>query len=642
MGIQTVKYENVRSIKNCYLTFSELNILLGRNGSGKTNLQKYLNYFFENLTTNTILTDIFDKENPYNDYAKISVQYDLSNFIHSSDLEHEIFKKISCELDEGKTITLTLTQFKNNEIIWSHSYEIRKIIKYLFPIYFIDVRNIDLLDWENIWDLIGDLGQKRSLHEDTISFELNTLLKKIYGGKYIDNLLQLQNELKDYGYGVIPYNNSDKFKQLYKFIFGGENFNYKDNRLDFYSNGSNSFNYIRIFYLVLNLLHKDKFKHPLVILDEPEIGLHPTLIDELVNFISLNEARVQTLLSTHSSRVVKNSMSLSKVNIFQLIQQKNSTIIKKVKAFEDSRLNKVITDKEASYYFSSGILFVEGITEYELFTSRVLKEIFPVLKRIEIFSYDSNNTTLDISHPHRRKMNIPHLLLLDSDKILNFRDSTRNFTITGDIYNPLKNQKIIQEEMFHYGYKRKLRIVRNRINGISSKTKFNINESTFTFDDDLYRTFRTLVKNYCKYYNVYPVETTIEGVLINKENYTFFISWITSDYSRYSQKDKLKELIEKSGSVRYKVNILRTIVEGKLDTLVQLNSAHISSLPDNAMKNGYIDALNLQKVKKGSGWVVEFIEYVYNNLNEKEKEKQFSLLFPELTDIIKKLEFVME
>lgn len=642
MGILKIKYENVRSIKNSFLTLSELNILLGRNGSGKTNLQRYLNYFYENLIGNSINTDIFDKENPYNDYAKISIQYDLKSFIEMGNLEQEMFQQISKELDSEKIITLTLTQYKNNKIIWNHSYETRKIIKYLFPIYFIDVRSIDLLDWENIWDLIGDLGQKRSKTEDTLSTELDTLLQKIYGDRYIESLSQLKSELKKSGYGLIPYSNSNKFKQLYKFIFGGEVFNYNENKLDFYSNGSNSFNYIRVFYLVLNMLHKDKLKHPLVILDEPEIGLHPTLIDELVNFISLKDNRIQTLLSTHSSRVVKNCMVLSEVNIFQLIEDKNTTIIKKVKTFEDKRLNKIITDKEASYYFSNGILFVEGTTEYELFTNKFLRDLYPILKRVEVFSYDSNNVSLDISHPHQRKMKIPYLLLLDSDKILKYNVETRKFKVVGDTYNPLKNQELEREELFHYGEWRILKNVRKRVMGISKKVEFKFVDNTFNFNDPLFDKFRYLVKSYCNYYNVYPVDTTIEGVLINRENYNLFYEWLISDQSAYTRKDSLKAIYNMVGSPEYKVDLLRFIVEGKLDTLVPLNKKHLSDFPDGVLKKGYTEILVLPKLKKGSGWVSDYIKYVYTGLEGKNKVYDFSILFPELTDIIEELEIVME
>lgn len=640
LGILKIKFENVKSLKDSYLTLADLNVLLGRNGSGKTNIQKYLNYFYENLTENNIKTDIFDKENPYNDYAKISIQYNLRDFIRIDNPEQDIFKQLNKIMDDKNTITILLTQYKNNTIHWNHPYEVRKIIKYIFPIYFIDVRNIDLFDWENIWDLIGDLGQRRSEQEQNLPLELDALLQKIYGKKYFENLTLLKGELESLGYGVVPYKNSGKFKQLYKFNFGGEVFNYNDNKLEFYSTGSNSFNYLRIFYLVLNKLHLDKLKHPLVILDEPEIGLHPTLIDELIGFISMDDGRVKTLLSTHSSRVIKNSIVLSKVNIFQVSEQNNRTTIKKVKAFEDSKLNKIISDKEASYYFSSGILFVEGITEYELFTNKYIQYIYPVLKDIEIFSYDSNNISLDVSHPNQRKMNIPYLLLLDMDKILKYNDERNKFDVIGDSYNPLKNTNIARFEKFYYGEKRVIRNWRNRIEGITDKVEFRLDNNNFAFNDNFFILLKNLIKSYCNNYYVYPVETTIEGVLINEENYNMFYEWITNEKSNYREKEKVKEAFNKSNNTIYRINILRTLVEGKLESLVQLKEKHLTDSQDENVKTGYNIVLNLPRVKKGSGWVSEYLEFVYDTLRNRNALNNFNSLFPELTDIMKTLEII--
>lgn len=640
MGILKISYENVKSIKDGYLTFSDLNILLGRNGAGKTNLQKYINYYFNNLTNNNIDIDIFDKQNPYNDFSKISVEYDCNDVLKIGNDQHEIFQQIISQLDDKKRITISLTQYKNNEITWSHSYNVRKVIKYLFPIYFIDVRNINLLDWENIWDLVGDLGQKRSKQEESLQIGLDSLLRGTYGDRYIGVLNSLKNELKVSGYDVSPFTNSEKFKQLYKFIFGGEKFKYQENSLNFYSSGFNSFNYIRIFYLILNLLHKDKLKHPLVILDEPEIGLHPTLIDELVEFISSSDGRISSLISTHSSRIIKNSIVLNKVNLFQVTEKNKKTTIRKIKRFEDEKLSRVITDKEASYYFSNGILFVEGVSEYELFTNKILRDIFPILKKIEIFSYNSNNISLDISHPYSRKLDIPHLLLLDSDKILTYSVEKQKFSITGDSYNPLKNEEIARIETFFYGEMRVFQHWRNRIKGISKKVEFNADKNTFTFNDQLFEEFRLLVKNYCISCGVYPVETTIEGVLINKNNYNLFYDWVMSENSDYDKKENIEKAYNMSNEIDYKINVLRILVEGKLDTLNKLKEDHLSNIENIVMRDGYKIILSSPKIQKGSGWVSKYVTYVHSK-NENEASK-FLNYFPELNDIMKSLEYVMK
>jgi len=643
ISILSIRFKNVKSLGNTYIDLRNINILIGKNGVGKTNIQKYLYYFYENLMENKLDTDIFDKENPYNNHAEISIKFDLKDFLEigKSQPENQFFEKISKLQERGSTLNLTFKQYKNNTVSWSHDYQERKLIKYLFPIYYIDVRNIDLYDWDNVWNLIGDLGQRRSEKEEEFSKELDKILKDIYGVKYFEYLVELKSEIEGLEYNVQPFSNSDKFKEIYKLKFGGEKFKFKKNNLDFYSKGYNSYNYLRIFYTILDKLHKSKVKNPIVIIDEPEIGLHPTLIDDLYKFIYSQNELIQTIFATHSPRIVKNALVFGGVNIFQIYESKLKTNVKKVKNLENKKSDKVISDKEASYFFSNGILFVEGVTEYEIFNNPTLKELYPVLSEIEIFTYNSNNISLDVSHPFQRNLDIPYLLLLDMDKIVKYDNGKKKFNISGDNYNPLKNQEIIKREKYGYGKRRKLLNLRKRIVGISNKIEFNYDKDYLIFGDELFYTFRVLIKAYCKYYNVYPVHTTIEGTIVNKSSYEYFYDWLIDDNTRYSDKDNLEIAYNKSENVSYKINILKTVIEGNLEPLFKLSENKMSECTISEIKEGYEIAYELKKFKKGSGWISEFFNYIFDRFETENQKLKFNSLFPELADIIKKLEVIM-
>ncbi|WP_312471233.1 retron Eco8 family effector endonuclease [Neobacillus sp.] len=637
-----MRFKNVKSLGNTYIDLKKFNILIGRNGVGKTNIQKYLYYFYENLVENKLESDIFDKENPYNNYAEITIKFDLKNFLEIADnnLENEFFSKINKLKDSNSTVTVTFKQFKNNTVFWSHDYKERKLIKYLFPVYYIDVRNIDLYDWENIWNVIGDLGQRRSVKEEKFSDDLDDILKDIYGIKYFEYLIDLKNEIERLEYNVQPYKNSEKFKQIYKLKFGGDRFNFKKNNLDFYSKGYNSYNYLRIFYTILDKLHMSKVKNPIIILDEPEIGLHPTLIDELVNVIYSQSKLIQTVIATHSPRIVKNALIFNDVNIFQINEVNLKSNVRKIKNLDNKRSNKVISDKEASYFFSKGILFVEGVTEYELFNNDTLRELYPVLNEIEIFSYNSNNISLDVSHPFQRNLDIPYLLLLDMDKIVTYDGGKKRFSITGDSYNPLKNTEIKKHEKFYYGTRRNLLYLRNRIVGISKKGDFKYDEDYLIFGDDLFYTFRTLIKSYCKYYNVYPVLTTTEGAIVNKFSYTYFYEWLMEDETGYSDRTNLRDAYNKNENISYKINILKTIIEGNLEPLSKLTKEKVKKCTISDIKEGYEIALKLKRLPKGSGWLSEFLNYIFKKFDN--QKSKFNVTFPEIADIINKLEIIMK
>ncbi|QUG43051.1 retron Eco8 family effector endonuclease [Psychrobacillus sp. INOP01] len=647
MGIINIRFKNVKSLENTFIDLEKLNVLIGKNGAGKTNIQKYLYYFYENLVETNIDNNIIDKNNPYNSYAEISVKFDLSKFIEignkSENIGKEFFNKISLLNENGdSSITLTFKQYKNNTILWSHDYQIRKLLKYLYPIYYIDVRTLDLYDWENIWDIIGEFGQRRSEKEEEFTKEFDGILKKIYGTKYFEYLVQLKSEIDRLEYNVQSYSNSEKFKQIYKLKFGGDKFNFKKNKLNFYSKGYNSYNYLRIFYTVLDLLHNSKVKNPIVILDEPEIGLHPNLIDELMQLIAGQNKVIQTILATHSPRVLKNSLVTKDVNIFQLTEINFKTSVRKIMNLENKKSHKVISDKEASYYFANGILFVEGVTEFELFSNEYLQNLYPILKEIEVFTYNSNNISLDVSHPFQRNLDIPYLLLLDMDKIIKYDNDKKQFSISGDTYNPLKNLEIIKREKFLYGERRILLHYRNRIKGISNKVNFNYDENKFVFSDKLFYEYRALIKAYCKNYNVYPVNTTIEGSVVNKSNYTYFYQWIMGDGCSYSDKVKLKEAYDKNDNISYKINILKTIIEGNLEPLFRLNEKRAGKSTTQSIKEGYQIAIKLEKLQKGSGWMTLFIDDIFSGFKKDNQKSQFSILFPEIADIIKTLEVIMK
>ena len=65
MPLTRLIIKNFKSIKSCDISLSELNVLIGENGTGKTNLLDAISYFYCNLTGSEIRTDVFDENNRY-------------------------------------------------------------------------------------------------------------------------------------------------------------------------------------------------------------------------------------------------------------------------------------------------------------------------------------------------------------------------------------------------------------------------------------------------------------------------------------------------------------------------------------------------------------------------------------------------
>ena len=101
MPLTKVIIENFKSIKKCDINIKELNVLIGENGSGKTNILEAVDYFYANLSMNKKRIDIFDENNRLNNCVRIVLFFDLSGLERiSKSLSEEL---IDLFVDECKT-----------------------------------------------------------------------------------------------------------------------------------------------------------------------------------------------------------------------------------------------------------------------------------------------------------------------------------------------------------------------------------------------------------------------------------------------------------------------------------------------------------------------------------------------------------
>lgn len=84
MPLIRIIIKNFKSIKNCNISLSDLNLLIGENGTGKTNILEAVEYFYRNLTAASATEQIFDENNRYSNESRIALVYDLSEFVKIS------------------------------------------------------------------------------------------------------------------------------------------------------------------------------------------------------------------------------------------------------------------------------------------------------------------------------------------------------------------------------------------------------------------------------------------------------------------------------------------------------------------------------------------------------------------------------
>lgn len=643
MAITHIKITNFKSLKSIELDISDFNCLIGKNGVGKTNILNAIKYFYDNLPGKKFPTNHFDVLNAYNDKLEISITFDFNEILNRienySDFTNKILEIIFYQpFSNDYTIELTLTQYKDNQITWNYPYSMLKIIKDTHPAYFIDARNIDLVNWNNLWDIVGDLANTSEINLKDFSYSevFNNTQKEIFN----ENIEHLRKEMESMGIQISREHGRNKIISLYQLELGGIEFTYDEKKLDFFSDGTNAGNYIRLLAYLVYRISQQKVKNPLVVIDEPEIGLHPRLIDQLIQKLSSFSEYVHFIFSTHSPRIVKNMLQNGK-SFYRVRKLNQYTEIDKIPFLTNNRARRVISDNEASYYFSDKLLLVEGATELELFHHGLLYELFPHFNKVDVFSFNSDDVTLHSIHPSKMNLKIPYLLLIDIDKTFKWKRKD-NYTYKVSFgknsqYNPITNEAVSNKEHLLYKstpYAQQLLQTRKRLMLAQENFEFNFEGMVNILSENSYEQYKILVKlinNYISNYNILSLHYTIEGALINEKTLSLFIEW-------FSKKGHIVQTnlqyIEDKVCNRTLVTILRSAMDGRLDNQEKFKQNQTTT----CKLETAINELHRLGNSKTSGWVTDFLTYFKEvKLTDKSLPDQrviFKQYFPELYDII--------
>ena len=127
---------------------------------------------------------IFDTNNPFRNEIRIRIQYDLRNILrivnHNQNEGHKDYEKYYRKLQavfRQDAVEVELIKYKGKKMQWNTDYNTRQIIAALFPVYFVDAREIALTDWTELWGLIGDLVKLRYEDMDKIQGQIIQLLR---------------------------------------------------------------------------------------------------------------------------------------------------------------------------------------------------------------------------------------------------------------------------------------------------------------------------------------------------------------------------------------------------------------------------------------------------------------------------------
>ncbi|MFP9119304.1 AAA family ATPase [Flavobacterium sp. RNTU_13] len=283
------------TIKEVNITFNKgINIIIGKNGTGKTN---FINYLTDSL--------------------QLSPEFSNSevNFSHSD----EIYTKKNIS---SKYISEDLTQMEINEISLFHNDILidgkRPILAAIVPVLISHgiPEKYDIADEPfsgSIIKIDGNGGYINFLNPR------KTRLVGAIGFDYIANVIFKNKSKADFVNSSVLLklsSNLNRFSHIKEIRFG---LNYKINDIDEEEISFNNlyleyfvndewlvFNQLsdgtkRLFYIISEITLSDK---NIILLEEPELGLHPHQLHRLMDFIKEKSEDIQFIITTHSPVVL--------------------------------------------------------------------------------------------------------------------------------------------------------------------------------------------------------------------------------------------------------------------------------------------------------------------------------------------------
>jgi len=696
MSIKSITVKNLLSYNELYINeIRGLTCIIGKNNSGKSNLLKLLRFFYQKIEGRKMLTPSLNSN--YSSFGSISIEYDLSrikkivtssrskktdfikhiyNTFFNDPLQKEVLPLQSDEASPNY-FKLTLIINKDESFNWSTKDDKKiKLIGYLFPYFEIEARHINLYDWDKLWLLVSRLKSfkvEKLKTEELVNFIDSRISENSLGYKdYISKIQEITKTTK--------YSYREKVLNFVKIGIKGQTFNIEGQELDTQSDGTNSFEFINIFLNLLVSLTRREFISPLVFVDEPETGLHPKACEELMlklydSFMSFSKTAPERqkgkystpypkiIFSTHSPHITKINLKMFK-DMQQVLHftkdNNNNTVFSYMRShFSDDKFINTFSDNESRLFFGTYILFVEGETEIEAFSNRMLTKHFKFIDKVDIYKTSSTVNLFNLN-PNINNTSIPFLYLFDMDKAFEFSFSNKkakiNFKKNGDLYSFRKTQVEHELKKYQRGYSSEYKQIARSLKEISSlnSAEFDYNITTHFFTEPSQLEIGKLtqaISTYSSKKNIVFLSTTFEGCLINEHSSNLFYKWLSHEHNidtntiinRISRSKKVSETIL--------ISFLRIIFNGKSEILTKFGQ--LESRDNNTKLYTHHSARRLlkltekafisfgDKTDKTSGWVTNYLNFaikeIEESLQDESFEKKFSMSFPELYSIINRL-----
>lgn len=168
----------------------------------------------------------------------------------------------------------------------------------------------------------------------------------------------------------------------------------------------------RLFVILFYLFHP---QYNVILIDEPETHLHPSVIKRFLQILEAGSLKKQIFLTTHHPTFVQAKYLPF---VWRITRNKNkSTALYgfNTKNIDLNRLVQEINDENSSMLFADKVLLVEGVSD-AIFMREMINKFYQNEKDINVV-YTSGKGSVDLYATICEVFNIPHSIMLDYDAI---------------------------------------------------------------------------------------------------------------------------------------------------------------------------------------------------------------------------------
>lgn len=357
MIIQNIEINYYKSIKQSLILKSQLvNIFIGQNNSGKSNILDAIEFCFE-----------LDLESSRLYYANADICLSL-HFTDKEQLENNFSSKDAKLILKDNDRKLV---FSDRELPWNKNLVgiLSNKVKRLDEGYFKDFASIDV-DYDSLFD------------HPMAADKFKSILKRHF-----------------------PKITADK--NAFDIDYESEGLYEGDRRVTIDRLGSG---FQRIFIILLYIIHPD---FPVVLIDEPEIHLHPAMVEKLL-WAMQNTQSGQILFTTHSPLFITPITLRQVVRVVK--ENKNTKIFTLSQAnYNYRRLIQELNADNLEMFFADKVVLVEGVSD-KLLLRGLIDHFYRGDKDIKVVqTHGKGNMT--IYADFLKTFQIPFAILMDKDAI---------------------------------------------------------------------------------------------------------------------------------------------------------------------------------------------------------------------------------